>query len=122
MPIRAKRLAEYCEDRLGKGLRAVGYHSEDKIELAYIRDDLKSEYPADRVEKFISASRAVHRDVETMDQNMGTPEASLHMLQEGLILQFHFTGEDVVFVSMDRDVGRNLTRFIRECIDEMGSE
>ncbi|MGZ0746260.1 MULTISPECIES: DUF7522 family protein [unclassified Haloparvum] len=119
MPRRAKRLAEYCEDRLGDGLRAVGYHSDTAIEVVYVREDLKEKYPPDRVERFIDASRSVHRDVAGMDDRMGTPEASLHMLEEGLIIQFHLPDDDVVFLSMDRDVGRNFTRFIRECIEEM---
>lgn len=119
MPDRATRLAEYCEERLGDGLRAVGYHSDTSVELAYVRADLEPMYPPERVERFIESSRSVHRDVEELDDRMGTPEASLHVLEEGLIIQFHFSGDEVVFLSMDRDVGRNFTRFIRECLDEM---
>lgn len=121
MTDRANRLAKYCQDRLGDGLRAVGYHSGTSFEVVYIRDGLEEQYPADRVQRFIEGSRSVHRDVEHMDDKMGSPEASLHMLEEGLIIQFHEPGEDVVFLSMDRDVGRNFTRFIRECMNEMYS-
>ncbi|MUV60346.1 hypothetical protein [Halobacterium sp. CBA1126] len=119
MAERAHRLAEYCRDRLGDGLRAVGFHSDGDVELAYLRDDLKEQYPADRVQQFIESSRTIHRTVDELDATMGDPQASLHMLDEGLIVQFHFPGEDVVFLAMDSGVGRNFTQFVRECLDEM---
>lgn len=119
MPDRAKQLAAYCEDRLGDGLRAVGYHSATSVELAYVRSDIEEKYPPERVQQFIDSSRAVHRGLEDIDDQMGSPEASLHLLEEGLIIQFHYPGDEVVFLSMDRDVGRNFTRFIQDCIDEM---
>lgn len=119
MPKRADRLAEYCRERLGDSLRAVGYHSGESVEVVHIRDNLVEQYPPEDVEKFIDSSRRIHRDLEGMDRRMGTPEASLHVLQDGLIVQFHFEGDDVIFLSIDRDVGRNLTQFIQDCQDAM---
>jgi len=61
----------------------------------------------------------VSADLEEFDDRMGLPEARLHLLAEGLIVQFHYPGESAVFLAMDRDVGRNFTTFINDCIDEM---
>jgi hypothetical protein len=119
MDQRASRLTTHCQDRLGDSLRAVGFHSDDTVEVAYIRDDLVERYPEDRVAQFIRSSRQIHRDLQSLDEGMGTPEASLHVLAEGLIVQFHYPGDDVIFLSMEREVGRNFTRFVDECIDRM---
>jgi len=119
MDKRASRLSEYCQDRIGEGLRAVGYHSDGDVDVAYLREDLESKYPPEKVEQFITSSRSIHGTLQLLDSNMGGAEASLHMLEEGLIIQFHFPGEDVIFLSMDRDVGRNFTSFIRNCLDVM---
>lgn len=115
----AARLAEYTKDRIGEGVRAVGYHTEDVFDVEYIRDDLREQYPENRVQRFIRTSRRLHSDLQFLDDAMGVPEASLHVLEEGLIIQFHFPDEDVVFLSMDKDVGRNFTRFIHDCVDHM---
>jgi len=119
MPKRAERLKQYCEERLGDSLRAVGYHSGDSVEIAYIRDDLVDQYPPEDVEQFIDSSRRIHTDLQGMDRQMGTAEASLHLLEDGLIVQFHYAGDDVIFLSIDRDVGRNFTEFIQDCRDAM---
>lgn len=118
---RVERLTEYCRERLGEGLRAVGFHTDSGVEVAYIRDELVKRYPPDRVEDFVDASRQIHDATKFIDDVMGSPEASLHVLEQGLIVQFHFAGEDVVFLSMERDVGRNFTRFVSECFDRMDS-
>lgn len=119
MEERAERLADYCQDRLGTDLRAVGYHDADDFEISFIREDLERHYPSDLVEGFVEASRHIHNDVNLFDEGMGSPEASLHVLDEGLIVQFHFAGEDVIFLSMDRGVGRNFTQFVSDCFDQM---
>lgn len=120
MEQRAVRLAEYAEERLGDGLRAVGYHTGSDYGLLFARQDVRKRYSRENIEDFIDTSRALHHDMAYLGEQLGRPEASLHLLGEGLIVQFHFHGDDVVFLSMDREVGRNFTRFIRECIDRMG--
>jgi hypothetical protein len=119
METQASRLAEYCQSRLGETLRAVGYHTDNTFEVAYIREDLMERYPPETVDQFITSSRGIHNDLQVLDQGMGVAQASLHMLEEGLIVQFHYDGEDVIFLSMDREVGQNFTRFIDDCIDQM---
>lgn len=87
--------------------------------MVHIRDDLVERYPADRVDQFIRTSRHLHTDLQYLDDEMGSPTASLHVLDD-LIVQFHSAGDDVVFLSMDRDVGRNFTQFIDDCLDRVG--
>lgn len=114
----AKRLADYCQDRLGDALRGVGYHTTDGYEVVYIRDDVTEDYPQERVDNFIRSSRSIHESLNTLDE-MGRPEASLHLLEEAMIVQFHFPGEGVIFVAMDEGVGRNFSKFVDDCLDQI---
>lgn len=119
MKQRAAQLADHSKRRLRDGLRAVGYHTGETADVAYIRDDLVERYPQDRVRRFIEASQGIHEDLQKLDEGMGTAQASLHMMEEGLIIQFHYPQDGVVFLSMDREIGRNFTGFIDECLEQM---
>lgn len=119
MKQRAARLTEYAKERLGDGLRAVGYHTEDDYGMLYASPDVRERYSRENIDDLVDTSRAIHDDLAYMGEQLGRPEASMHLLGEGLIVQFHFAGEGVVFLSMNRDVGRNFSRFVQECIDRM---
>lgn len=114
-----ERLADYCHDRIGDSLRAVGYHTDDDFDVVFIREDLIEHYPAERVDNFIRTSRSIHADIHRLDDRMGPPEASLHVLEDGLAIQFHRADDVVVFVTMDQGVGRNFIRFVDECLDQI---
>ncbi|MFC7166764.1 DUF7522 family protein [Halospeciosus flavus] len=118
MEVQAERLAEFVRERVGDAVRAVGYHTSGEIDVVYVRDDVAKQYPPERVERFASVSRGINDDLSRLDE-MGRPKSSLHSLEEGFILQFHEGAGDVVFLAMDREVGRNLTRFIDECREQM---
>ncbi|MXR19749.1 DUF7522 family protein [Halobacterium bonnevillei] len=119
MKSQASKLAEYCERRLGDSLRVVGFYSDNDLEMTYIRDDLVDKYSNDMVETFIDNSQKIQKDLQLLDSGMGEPEASLHAMEDGLIIQFHISIEDVIFFSMEREVGRNFTQFIDECRKQM---
>lgn len=119
MEKQASELAEYCLDRLDDSLRAVGFYSENDLELVYIRDDLVDKYSDDIIKAFIHTSQEIQDDLQRIDEEMGKSEASLHALEAGLIIQFHHHTDDVIFFSMEREVGRDFTRFIDECRNQM---
>lgn len=109
-----RRLAEYLQDRVGESLRGVGYHTPDEHDVAYIRDDVASIYPPERLDRFIDVLRSVGTNLDRLDE-MGRPHASMHRLDEGLIIQFYRGNDQVIFVALDADVGRNFTKFIDDC-------
>lgn len=115
----AKRLAEYCQNRLGDNLRAVGHHSGASFEITYLREDLEEEATTELMDHFIESSRALQQSVSKLKRYMGPPEASLHMLEEGFLIQFHSPEGEVIFLVMERDIGRHLTGFINDCQDAM---
>ena len=115
----ARELADYLENRLQDSLRAVAYHTSDKFSMVYIRDDLVEKYPMDRVNQFLRASRNMHTDLQHLDNQLGTAEASLHVLEDGLIIQFHFSGDGVVLVAMEQEIGRNFIQFVNDCFEQM---
>lgn len=108
----AKRLAEYCQSRIGDSLRAVGHHSGTEFESTHLRQDLEKEATTDLMDRFIESSRALNRSVSKLKRYMGPPEATLHMLEEGFLIQFHSPEGEVIFLVMERDIGRHLTGFI----------
>lgn len=114
-----ERLAEYCQNRIGDSLRAVGHHSGTDYETTYLRDDLEEGATTELMEHFIKSSRALSEDVSELNRYMGPPQASLHMLEEGFLIQFHIPDAEVIFLVMERDIGRNLTGFIDDCRDAM---
>lgn len=111
----AQRLATYLEDRVGDSLRGVGYHTLDSFDVAYIREDITSMYPPDRVERFVDVSRTIGTNLDRLEE-MGHPRASMHRLEEGLLIQFYRGENRVVFAVVDPDVGRNFNRFVDECL------
>lgn len=114
----AERLADYLQDRVGESLRGVGYHTPDTHDVAYIREDVASVYPTERLERFIDVLRSVGTTLNRLDE-MGRPHASMHRLDEGLIIQFYRGNDQVIYVALDADVGRNFTRFIDDCQNVM---
>lgn len=119
MKKQASKLAEYCQVRLGDSLRAVGFYSDNDLEMTYVRDDLVEKYSDDIIEAFIHTSQEIQHHLQLIDEGMGEPEASLHALETGLIIQFHYPTEDVIFFSMEREIGRDFTGFIDECRNQM---
>lgn len=118
MEEQAERLAEYCRDRVGDALPGVGYHTPDGHDVVYIREDVSRVYPADRLERFLEVSRDINASLERLDE-MGRPEASLHELEGGFIIQFHRGEGRVIFLAIDADVGRQLSRFIDDCVAQL---
>lgn len=114
MEERSNRLAEYVTERVGDGVRAVGYHTPESFEVVYIRDDVAATYPADRVDRFMGVSRAIHDAINDLEA-MGEPVASLHSLDDGLIIQFHVAVGEVVFLALDHDLGRDFGGFVDDC-------
>lgn len=119
MQSRAEKLTTYCQDQLGESLRAVGFHTAAGSEIVYVRDDLVPKYSSDDIDHFIAASQDISNAIQTLDKRMGAPEASLHVLEEGLAIQFHHPDERVTFVAVDQGVGQNFTSFVSDCQDQM---
>ncbi|WP_256403825.1 DUF7522 family protein [Halorubrum salinum] len=119
MKKQASRLTEFCQTRLGNSLRAVGVYSANNIEMIFVRDDLNEKYSGDILNNFISTPQEIKHNFQLIDEGMGEPEASLHLLEAGLIVQLHYPSEGLIFISMEQDVGRNFTRFIRECRNQI---
>lgn len=115
----ARRLSEYCQERIGHNLRAVGHHTGTSFETTYLREDLEEEATKELMEHFVNSSRALQEGVSELKRYMGPPEASLHMLEEGFLIQFHTPDQKIIFLVMERDIGRNLTGFIDDCNEAM---
>lgn len=119
MEKKASRLGGFLQSRLGDSLRAVGFYSSTEIEMMFVRDDLSGRYSEDILDSFIHSSKEIQHNLQLIDEGMGQPEASLHVLDAGLVIQFHYPTDDLIFFSMERDVGSDLTGFIDECQMQM---
>lgn len=95
----------------------MGDHTDEEYEILTSRVDVAENDPQERVENFVRTSRNIRANLNSLDE-MAKPEASLHMLEEALIIQFPLP-EGVIFVAMDTDVGRNFTRFVRDCEEQI---
>lgn len=116
---RASNLSRWARDRIGGGLRSVGYHSGDEYGVVYLREDIEDRYSTEEVEDLITTVRDLDDDVQEFEGKLGTARESLYVLEDSLIVQFHFLGAGAVFMSVDFDVGRNFVSFIEECRSQM---
>lgn len=122
MKKKASRLEDYLQRQMGDSLRAVGYYSPPNVEMTFLRDELKGQYDEAILKSFISKSQDIQHTLTEMDAGMGEPAANMHVLDNGLVIQFYYDNYDLIFFSMEKSVGREFSEFIEECQNQMGPD
>lgn len=113
------RLVTFCRQRVGPSLRTVTVYEPGEYDVAFIRDDLRTEYAAAEFDELIEAARSVHEILVPLQETavpIGAHTATVHAFERAIVVQLAVTEEWGCLVSMDRTVGSNVSEFIKDCL------
>lgn len=112
-------LVEPLRDSVGPALRAVAHHEGDSWDLAYLRDDLRSEYgdgeKDDIAEDLVLTGLSGSRQESLY--GLGELEATVRLFGNGLVVHVPAGERAGYFVSLDGDAdvsGREVVEFVRQ--------
>jgi len=113
----ADRLAEYVYNRVGDGLRTVVVVREDDYEIRYLRDDLKEEYTSDTYREVVDTFRLddPFLSPELSSKPVGERRALIDYYENACVIQFPYSEEETLLISVSRDAGRALIEFVESC-------
>lgn len=120
---RAQSFTTYLQGTLGQDLRAVTVYGPDLSQQIYLRDDLQGRYDSEELTALMRKARAVGvplREVGSRDTAMGDIQASVHVFENALLVQFLLGPRTGIIVSVEPDVGRALVEFIEDGRDRLG--
>jgi len=125
MEERAARLAQYCADRVGDGLRFVavydtkGGNTEDPT-FVYAREDLQDRYDARDLGGLLDYAADVHGTIVAAGESadmLGEAEASVYVFENAFVMQLIPEPDSGIIVSLDPEAGKNLAAFVTDCLD-----
>ena len=116
----ADRLRTYLEGRARENLRAVVRYTENDYSLAYLRDDISQPRFLRRMEEvLLNITKSGPNRNQALTEEFGLLEASVHVREKGVILHFPIERDEGVVVSLEPGAARQLSTFIRECMDQI---
>jgi len=120
---RYDRLLQLVHGRAGDSVRLVAAYSADDWQALYVRDDLKTEALRDAVPPLIDRLRKYEPIVvpELYDR-VGPAEATVELHEHAAVVHIPEGDCRGVVVSLDREVARGLSAFVRNCEDVLTDE
>lgn len=103
----AQRVTEYLLDKVGDDLRTVTIVGPDDFDVTYLNETLKREYSAESFAAVVDTSR-FNQPLFSPDIDgapVGERRAILHYHEHDFVLQFPFSADETILVSVAREVG-----------------
>lgn len=116
----ANRLVEYLNEQAGEYLRGAIHYSADDYFTLYLRDDIKSLYPPEKLDELARYYRQEELNQASDEPfNLGTNHCGVKFYDETIL--FHFTqGENVgTVITLEPEAGRDIVAFISECLEQL---
>ena len=113
----AERVTEYLRDLVDDDLRAVVIVAEDDYELHHLAPDLRAKYSKDTFGKVVETFQLKQPlfSPDIREYPIGERRAVVHYHEHAFVLQFPYSAERTILISVTREVGRDLLGFIEEC-------
>ena len=116
----ADRLSTYIEGRARENLRAVVRYSNNEYSLTYLRDDISESKFLQRMEEvLVNITKGGPNRGKALTEEFGPLEASVHVREQGVILHFPIEQGTGIIVSLEPGAARQLSTFIRDCMEEI---
>lgn len=125
MADKAERLTAYLKHRTGDSLRAVLSYGPSGDDVLFLRDDLEGEYAEADLESISVTAWEVHDDLLSFGtERLGFDQyhSTVHTFENIFVFQLLLDEEFGLLLSFDREIGRDLHEFVRECLKEAKSE
>lgn len=113
----AERVTERLVDEVGNGLRTVVVVRPTGHDVVYLDDGLKRVYTEETFGEVVDTFRLEEPFLSPgIDgRPVGERRAILHYHTNAFVLQFPFSDDETILISVDPDVGRDLLGFIETC-------
>ena len=116
---RVEGLAEYLRDRTGEYLRGVGFYDAEEYEVLYVRPDLHRETLDAEIARMVEHLRNESRAREQHAFPYGGLDGTVRSFEEAIVMHFPFSQERGAVVTLDTEAARQMTDFMRECIEHL---
>lgn len=117
-----EKLAEFCKERIGEGLRWVGVVESGDLNTVYFREATKQQYTRQKRAELLDAFERIGAQFDqlyTYSTPLGQKEAVVLSFRNAHIFQFSLSENRSVVISVDRRVGQGLSTFIEKCWNEL---
>lgn len=112
-------LVAFLEEEVGDGLRAVVVYTPEAAEVLELRADLQGEVNLEAFETTVDQARTVAEVLyyvgELQGETLGQPVANAAVFEHTIVFQLPLERGHGVLVTLERDVGRDLSSFVDRC-------
>lgn len=108
-------LVAFAYDQAGGNLRTIVHYGKDTYDVMYLRDDLTYPDVLDRLEEVLTnLSNSNSVTGFNVSSELGQLEASIHVREQGVILNFPLRRGGVL-ISLEPESAGQLMSFVSEC-------
>jgi len=121
----ADRLTTYCRERAGENLRSVVEYDDDGYVVAYLREDLQTQYRGDKFDELVHQAREVHKQLVAAGAKgspLGSAQATVHYFENAFVIQLVVDEQQGYFATFNSSVGQTLGAFITDCLERVRLE
>lgn len=123
-PAHPEELTTFLKDKVNDELRSVIYYDEDTFELVYVRDDVRSQYSDEDLER-------IHQDLGLT--SVGKPfledlyvhgelECSVHCFENAIEMHFIASETEGIAVALEPAAFLSHRTFVGQCLEKIGFE
>jgi hypothetical protein len=120
----AQRLTTYCRERAGEDLRSVVEYNDDGYVVAYLREDLQTQYNGDEFDDLVQQAQEVHKQLVAAGGTgspLGNAQATVHYFEHAFVIQLVVDEQQGYFATFNSSVGQTLGAFITDCLKRVHS-
>lgn len=111
-----QQLVRLIEDQAGENFRAAFQYDVRDWTALYVRPDLATSDLESIVPSLVERAREHEPLVREQDYaGLGAQRASISLHDEAVLVQFYEGNRSGVVVTLDTDVARNLSEFVKQC-------
>lgn len=119
-------LVAFLEEEVGDGLRAVVAYTPEAAEVLELRADLQGEVNLGAFEATVDQARTIAELLyyvgELQGETLGQPVANAAVFEHTIVFQLPLERGHGVIVTLERNVGRDLSSFVERCREILVAE
>jgi hypothetical protein len=118
----ARRLSQFCNERVGDDLRTVITYDTSDESVIHLREDLKTEYSQAELGPLVDEVRSIHdtyQNVAGTGTKIGSPRASVHVFDNSVVMQLLYDANSGIIVSFEPSVAKDMLTFIGSCLKQI---
>lgn len=110
-----RSLVSYLRRQAGDYLRGVVIYTTDDYDVLYLRDDLHVQQFNEKTERMCNHLKQETRTREQRALPFDGFHGTIRFFEEAMVMHYPHTQERGTVITLEPEVGRNLTSFMHEC-------